>query len=270
MRQRRLGRDGAGDEQRSDGGRSRPNDPLTAYLPKWVHEWSCSCAVVIPRTYPTYRRQRVISYVNDSSVDLLRRDAGALLDRATGRVIVGLTGPPGAGKSTVAQALVEAVGDAAYLPMDGFHRSNADLDRLGRRDRKGAIDTFDAAGYVAALRAVRAGYRRQAVSAPGFDRGRDEPVPARHVIPAECLLLVTEGNYLGVPEGEWAAVRGLLDKLYYVDCPSSIRRKRLVARHIGGGRTPEAAAAWADNVDQANAALIATTRQYCDFVIDGC
>ena len=192
-----------------------------------------------------------------------------MLDRAAGRVIVGLTGPPGAGKSTTAQAVAASFGDAAYLPMDGFHRSNAELDRLGRRDRKGAIDTFDAAGYVAALRQVRTGYRRKEVSVPGFDRGLDEPVPARHVIPANCRLVVTEGNYLGVPEGEWAAVRGLLDKLYYVDCPPAVRRERLVARHIDGGRTPEAAAAWAEDVDERNAALIATTRTYCDLVVVG-
>jgi pantothenate kinase len=164
--------------------------------------------------------------------------------------------------------MVAAFDGAAYLPMDGFHLSNAVLDRLGRRDRKGAIDTFDAAGYVEALRRVRAAYARVDVYAPAFDRGLDEPVAAGHVVPAECRLVVTEGNYLGVPDGQWAAVRPLLERLYYVDCPAPVRRERLVTRHIEGGRSPSAAAAWADEVDGANARLIARTRQYCDRVVN--
>ncbi|EHB59315.1 phosphoribulokinase/uridine kinase [Mycolicibacterium rhodesiae JS60] len=164
--------------------------------------------------------------------------------------------------------MVAAFDGASYLPMDGFHLSNAELDRLGRRGRKGAIDTFDAAGYVAALGRVRAEYARGDVYVPAFDRGLDEPLPAGHVIPAECALVVTEGNYLGVPDGQWAAVRPLLDRLYYVDCPAPVRRERLVARHIEGGRSPATAGAWADEVDEANARLIATTRQYCDRVVN--
>jgi pantothenate kinase len=162
--------------------------------------------------------------------------------------------------------LVTSFDGAAYLPMDGFHLSNAALQRLGRRDRKGAIDTFDAAGYVAALRRVRAEYRERDVYVPAFDRGLDEPIAAGHVIPAECRLVVTEGNYLGVPDGEWAHVRPLLERLYYVECSPQIRRERLVARHIDGGRPPEAAEAWADEVDEPNARLIATTREFCDRV----
>ena len=87
------------------------------------------------------------------------------------------------------------------------------------------------------------------------------------MVAAGSRLVITEGNYLGVPDGDWAPVRGLLDRLYYVDCPTAERRKRLVARHIEGGRTPEAAAAWADDVDEPNARLIATTLRYCDGVV---
>ncbi|WP_445169481.1 nucleoside/nucleotide kinase family protein [Mycolicibacterium sp. Dal123E01] len=207
-----------------------------------------------------------ISYAHESFVDLLG-DVTVLLDRTAGRVVVGLCGPPGAGKSTAALGLAAAFQDAAYLPMDGFHLSNAALDRLGRRDRKGAIDTFDAAGYVATLRRVRAEYRERDVYVPAFDRELDEAVAAGHVVAAECRLVITEGNYLGVPDGEWSAVRGLLDRLYYVDCPARVRRERLVARHIDGGRSPQAAQAWADEVDEPNAQLIATTREACDRVL---
>ena len=126
--------------------------------------------------------------------------------------------------------------------MDGFHLSNAALDRLGRRDRKGAIDTFDAAGYVATLHRVAEECGRRDVYVPAFDRRLDEPVAAGHVVPADSRLVVTEGNYLGVPDGDWAQVRPLLNRLYYVDCPAPVRRARLVHRHVEGGRTPQAAA----------------------------
>lgn len=205
-----------------------------------------------------------------SATEELVGEVSALLEAAPGRLVVGLTGAPGAGKSTLAQALVESIGGASYLPMDGFHLSNAALDRLGRRDRKGAVDTFDAAGYVAALRRVVNDYARHEVYVPAFDRRLDEPVAAGHVVPADSRLVVTEGNYLGLPQGDWADVRPLLDRLYYVDCPQPQRRLRLVQRHILGGRSPQAAAAWADTVDEPNARLIAATRRYCDAVLDAC
>ena len=223
--------------------------------------------VVRPPTYPTYRRRLAISYARETSSDPLVTELAAALDTTPGRVVVGITGPPGAGKSTLALGLVARFNGASYLPMDGFHLSNAALDRLGRRDRKGAVDTFDAAGYVAVLRRVRSDYGRLDVRVPAFDRRLDEPVAAGQVIPADSRLVITEGNYLGLPDGEWAPVHGLLDRLYYADCPAAVRRERLVARHIEGGRAPEAAAAYVDEVDEPNARLVATTRRLCDAVL---
>ncbi|TGD84991.1 nucleoside/nucleotide kinase family protein [Mycolicibacterium sp. CH28] len=201
---------------------------------------------------------------------MLVAEVSALLDAAPGRLVVGITGAPGAGKSTVTEALVSLVDGASCVPMDGFHLSNAMVDRLGRRERKGAVDTFDAAGYVATLHRVVEEYGRRDVYVPAFDRRLDEPVAAGHVVPADSRLVVTEGNYLGVPDGDWARVRPLLSRLYYVDCSASVRRDRLVRRHIDGGRTAVAAGAWVDTVDEPNARLIATTRQFCDAVFDGC
>lgn len=194
-------------------------------------------------------------------------DVGALLDSAVPRVLVGITGPPGAGKSTFAEALASRL-SAAYVPMDGFHLSNAQLQRLGRQARKGAVDTFDADGYAAILERLATAYGRVDVFVPGFDRTLEEPVAAAHVVPADVRIVVTEGNYLGLDGPGWGAVRPLLQRLYYLDCPESVRRARLVARHIAGGRSAPDAGAWVAEVDEPNAVLIATTRAACDRVFE--
>src|SRR5690606_41257743 len=134
-----------------------------------------------------------------------------------GRRILGIAGAPGAGKSTLAHAVVEALGeDARLVGMDGFHLAEAELHRLGRHDRKGAPDTFDALGYVALLRRLRAADER-VVYAPFFDCSLEEPIGCAVPVPREVPLVVTEGNYLLVADGDWAGVRPLLDECWYVE-----------------------------------------------------
>jgi len=209
-----------------------------------------------------------------ASADRLLADVTALLAARPGRVLVGIAGPPGAGKSTLAQRITDAVHGpggvvAGYVPMDGFHLSNAQLARLGRAGRKGAPDTFDVAGYVAVLQRIRAEAGRADVYVPDFDRALDEPVAAGRVVPAEARLVVTEGNYLAVDHGGWQAVRPLLDRLYYLDCDAALRRRRLVRRHRAGGRSAAEAHRWVDDVDEPNARIVAATRARCDLLVPG-
>jgi pantothenate kinase len=200
-------------------------------------------------------------------------DLAALVGRAealaaTGRRrILGITGPPGAGKSTVAAAVVAALGDRARLVgMDGFHLADAELVRLGRRDRKGAPDTFDAAGYAALLGRLRA-RADPVVYAPHFDRAIEEPIAGAVPVPREVPLIVTEGNYLLVDDAAWAGVSLLLDECWYVEVAEAVRIERLVARHAAYGKAPEAARAWALGSDQRNAELIAASRGRADLVV---
>ncbi|WP_199190237.1 nucleoside/nucleotide kinase family protein [Cryobacterium sp. N22] len=213
-------------------------------------------------------------------LDLLARRVLGLLP-AEGRIVVGIAGSPGAGKTTLAERVARRVTElaaagpdaagvslaaavtsadaavplAVHLPMDGFHLANATLDRLGRHDRKGAIDTFDGWGFVALLRRLTA-ETDHPVYAPSFDRAVDEGVAGALVVEPGTRIVVVEGNYLLVDQEPWNLVPGLAAEVWFCQTPGSERLQRLVARHERHGRSPVAARDWAENVDGANAVLI--------------
>ena len=196
----------------------------------------------------------------------------ALVSRAAGltvpggRAVLGLAGAPGAGKSTLAAALVAALDGAAVLvPMDGFHLADPELERLGRRQRKGAPDTFDAAGYVCLLRRLRS-REDEVVYAPVFDREQEQAVAGALPVPRDVPLVITEGNYLLVDEA-FAPVRGLLTECWYVDLEPQVRVRRLVDRHVAHGKPPPEAERWVLGSDERNARLVERTAARADLVL---
>ncbi|MEE1619323.1 nucleoside/nucleotide kinase family protein [Brachybacterium sp. J153] len=198
--------------------------------------------------------------------------ARALLDealRSGSRRLLGLAGAPGAGKSTLAARLVAELGEQAVLvPMDGFHLADVALERLGRRDRKGAPDTFDAAGYVALLQRLRSARPQDPpVWAPMFERDLEQPLAGALEVPASVPLVITEGNYLLLDDGPFAQVRTLLDACWFVEVDEGLRHARLIARHERFGKPPAAARDWALGPDEANARRVAATRSRADAVV---
>ncbi|MGZ4456710.1 MAG: nucleoside/nucleotide kinase family protein [Nocardioides sp.] len=173
--------------------------------------------------------------------------------------LLGITGAPGAGKSTLAARLA-----LPTVPMDGFHYADVELVRRGLLERKGAPDTFDAEGYAALLRRVRAG--EDAVVAPAFERELEQPLAGAVPVPSTGTV-VTEGNYLLLDEARWRAVRTQLDLVWHVELDDELRRARLVARHVAFGKSPAQALAWVERVDEANAALVHAARGRADVVI---
>ncbi|GAB2707153.1 nucleoside/nucleotide kinase family protein [Kitasatospora kifunensis] len=188
--------------------------------------------------------------------------------RPGGRTLLGLTGAPGAGKSTLARFLVAEVnraqgpGAAAYVPMDGFHLSNAQLDRLGLRDRKGSLPTFDARGYLALLERLAAD-RFHDIYVPDFDRALDEPVAARHLVTPSTRLIVTEGNYLAADTPDWSKARSLLREVWYLEADDELRADRLIRRQRDGGRDEQAARDWVTSNDQPNGEYVKLSRARC-------
>jgi len=201
-------------------------------------------------------------------------DSGTTVDQAveravelaagSDRTVLGIAGAPGAGKSTLARRIVTAVderlgaGTAVQVPMDGFHLSNAALDALGRHDRKGAADTFDADGYVALVRRLVAA-DEDVVWAPDFDRRVDEPVAGSIAVPRATRLVVSEGNYLLDDTAPWSALPALFTETWFCAVDDGVRLDRLVGRHMRHGRDHDAARAWAVQVDGVNAARVAPT-----------
>jgi pantothenate kinase len=189
----------------------------------------------------------------------------ALLAREP-RVILGITGPPGSGKTRLAERIASSFDDAVHVPMDGFHLADVEMRRLGRFDRKGAIDTFDGYGYLALLNRIRR-RPKQTIYAPAFDRDIEQPVAASIAVPPQTRLVVTEGNYLLDHDDPWPAVSARLDEVWYIDVAKEERHRRLVARHVEFGKSPEQAEAWVRAVDEPNAARIESARHNAHFVV---
>jgi pantothenate kinase len=185
-----------------------------------------------------------------------------------GRRLVGISGAPGAGKSTLAGFLTGRLGErGAHVPMDGFHLADVELVRQGLLDRKGAPETFDAFGYAALLGRLR-DVPAHTVYAPGFDRVLEQPLAGAIAVPPSVEVVVTEGNYLLLDRPGWRAVRAGLDEVWHVRVDEEVRVERLVARHVEFGKSPEAARAWVEKVDGPNARLVEAEAEGADRVVD--
>lgn len=191
---------------------------------------------------------------------------------ATPPTIIGIAGAPGAGKTTLATALTAALRErlgvhaVAHAPMDGFHLADVELRRLGLLHRKGAPDTFDAGGYAALLRRIRA-LHTDTVYAPAFERDLEQPIAGAIPIAAGVRVVITEGNYLLLDEPRWREAAAELDEIWYVTVEDSVRTRRLVDRHIEFGKPPDYARRWVEDSDELNARLVTATADRADLMV---
>ena len=141
-----------------------------------------------------------------------------LLNSSGQRILIGIVGKPGAGKSTLSSFIVNELQshEITVVPMDGYHLSNAVLQQLGRAERKGAPDTFDAAGFAALLKRIRSENSAD-IYYPIFDRSIEESIAAQGVVTSGTKVVIVEGNYLLHDQGAWKEVGQLLDETWFID-----------------------------------------------------
>ncbi|MDM7991416.1 nucleoside/nucleotide kinase family protein [Arthrobacter sp. zg-Y877] len=194
---------------------------------------------------------------------------------SAGTVVIGVAGAPGAGKTTLVEALVRELSGGipdveqrrfAHVPMDGFHLSDRELARLGLLARKGAPETFDAYGYAALLERLRSP-RTAVVYAPGFERTLEQPLAGDIPMFPAAKVILTEGNYLLLDRPEWQEVRSRCTEVWFCEPDDELRVQRLVERHIRFGKSPAEAAAWVRDVDERNARLVQETKARADVVV---
>ena len=204
-----------------------------------------------------------------NSLDQVIKRINAFHASANKRIIIGIVGKPGAGKSTLTEHILSylPIGVATIVPMDGYHLSNTQLGRLGLVDRKGAPNTFDSEGYVNLLRRLRNDIDKD-VYFPVFHREIEESYAADGVVLAKTKIVLTEGNYLLLNEMGWQGVAAELDEIWYLNIDDDLRLDRLTKRHQKFGKDADAAYVWARGTDEVNASIVEATASKADYIIN--
>ncbi len=201
----------------------------------------------------------------------IARLAATIFKRAAGRsrFVIAIAGPPGAGKSTLAEELKALLpeGQAVVVPMDGFHFDDAVLTRRGLRQRKGAPETFDLAGFQHLLTRIRA--CEPAIAIPVFDRSIELSRAAADIVEAETKFVLTEGNYLLLDEPAWAGLAPLFDFTIFIDVRRAELERRLLRRWHDHGRAEADARAWVASNDMPNVERVLGRRRVADLVLNG-
>jgi pantothenate kinase len=212
------------------------------------------------------------SLTPEAALTFLVGQVKILAGNSSRRIVVGLAGGPGVGKSTLASQIVQTLNSltpnsAAFVPMDGFHMRHSKLEALGTVKDKGAPHTFEGAEFVEFLRRLKAADR--AMSGPGYSRKIEDVVDDAFTVGPETKVLVTEGNYLLLGESPWDAVKSLLDLAVFISLPREMVRNRLMKRHAEEGLfSEERNREHINRVDLPNYDLIAASKPRAHLVIN--
>ncbi|MDQ1848552.1 nucleoside/nucleotide kinase family protein [Gemmobacter fulvus] len=200
-----------------------------------------------------------------AAIAALIRQRAAEAITGQGRFITALAGPPGAGKSTLAEGLRAELGAGArVVPMDGFHLDNPVLAARGLLARKGSPESFDAQGFVHLVQRLTV---EPEVAIPVFDRKLDLARAGGDLVRAEDRLLIIEGNYLLLEAEPWSAARPFYGLTLMLDVPEAELERRLIQRWIDHDHTPGAARARALSNDIPNARRVQRESAAADVMI---
>ncbi|KAJ4378233.1 hypothetical protein N0V86_005933 [Didymella sp. IMI 355093] len=199
------------------------------------------------------------------------------------RFMVAVSGIPGSGKTTLAAKVSNGLNKkqaqsspatyngnpvAAFIPMDGYHLSRAQLDAMpdpqSAHARRGAAFTFDAEKFLALVKKLREPIlpETRTLHAPSFDHAKKDPVADDIPIAPSVRIVIFEGNYCSLNHGPWKEAADLMDELWFVDVDFEVARERLIHRHVKAGiaQNEEEAAKRADENDLVNGKEIVDSR----------
>ncbi|KAK4148002.1 P-loop containing nucleoside triphosphate hydrolase protein [Dichotomopilus funicola] len=176
------------------------------------------------------------------------------------RFLIAIGGIPGSGKTTLSQRLTTALNArhaaltsqpqqpqqpiAAFVPMDGYHLTRAQLDALPdpatAHARRGAEFTFDGASFVQLVRQLKQEGEplteaTPTVYAPSFDHAVKDPKEGDIAIGGRQRIVVLEGNYLLLDTPPWSQAIPLFSLTIFVSVPRATARARLASRHVAAG-----------------------------------
>lgn len=188
------------------------------------------------------------------------------------RIVIALAGPPGAGKSTAASHLAQALnagqpGIAALFAMDGYHFDDAVLNARGHRPRKGAPHTFDLDGYRAMLDRLKTDDGSD-IAVPVFDRALEIARAGAAIVPGSARIIVTEGNYLLLDSDGWRDLRRRFDIAVFVTAPPETITARLRQRWLGFDYDDAALLTKMEGNDLPNVRLVLGSSTGADFNLD--
>jgi len=175
--------------------------------------------------------------------------AGDLVDHiirrsdSSQRFIIAIAGPPGSGKSTLSEQLVEMLKTRSIqshiISLDGFHLENSILKRLGLLDRKGSPSTFDVPAFIQVMKRLAA-YESD-VAIPKFDRKKDISIERASIVSTKDRILIVEGNYLLLNNKQWAELQDIWDETVFINPGMGVLKKRLIDRWLFYGMDNESA-----------------------------
>jgi pantothenate kinase len=209
----------------------------------------------------------IIPELDDLAADLITK-----LARCE-RYLLGITGIPGAGKSTFSNYMAEAINrllsqeTAIVVPMDGFHLTNSILQARQLQLKKGAPETFDAIRFTQTLKLLGANTQLP-IKCPTYDRHIHDPVEDAFIVDSRHRIVITEGNYLLLTEPPWSELKSLLNEVWFLQVEKSLALRRLLRRHMEGGMTATQAAAQIERVDIPNVRLIQQTGTRADRLLE--